>query len=111
MSSMGIEGSMKVHQFARGFWEQHMTHEPPSLTFGCKRFRPLAPKQLTTNNNNSDSVAIFDLKSFIRPESCPIKIGSSDYHKKESAPLKSEKGGDFSPPRSPPPILGWVGVG
>ncbi|KAL2504258.1 WUSCHEL-related homeobox 4 [Abeliophyllum distichum] len=93
MSSMGIEGSMKVHQFARGFWEQHMTHEPPSLTLGCKRFRPLAPKQLTTNNNNSDSVAIFDLKSFIRPESCPIKIGSSDYHKKESAQVETHPGG------------------
>lgn len=61
-------GSMKVHQFARGFWE----HEP-SLTLGCKRLRPLAPKLA-----NSDSVAAFDLKSFIRPESGPRKLGCSD---------------------------------
>lgn len=57
---------MKVHQFTRGFWE----HEP-SLSLGCKRLRPLAPKvsnhtdNITTTNSPSLS---FDLKSFIRPE-------------------------------------------
>ncbi|KAL4372458.1 hypothetical protein AHAS_Ahas06G0267800 [Arachis hypogaea] len=65
---------MKVHQFTRGLWE----HEP-SLTLGCKRLRPLAPKlssySSSSNNNNnnnspssSSSLASFDLKSFIRPE-------------------------------------------
>ncbi|CAA2970178.1 WUSCHEL-related homeobox 4 [Olea europaea subsp. europaea] len=94
---MGVEGSMKVHQFARGFWEQQM-HEPPSLTLGYKRFRPLAPKQLittttTTTSSSESTVPIFDLKSFIRPESVPIKIGSSDYHKKESAQVETHPGG------------------
>ncbi|KAI4316683.1 hypothetical protein L6164_024639 [Bauhinia variegata] len=78
--SMGsIGSSMKVHQLARGFWE----HEP-SLTLGCKRLRPLAPKL----PNTETPVAAFDLKSFIRPESSPIKLGSSvsDHNKKDSTP-------------------------
>jgi hypothetical protein len=66
---MGI--SMKVHQFARGFWE----HEP-SLTLGCKRLRPLAPK--LANPDTSPVPPAFDLKSFIRPESGPRKLGSPD---------------------------------
>lgn len=62
-------GSMKVHQFTRGFWE----HEP-SLSLGCKRLRPLAPKLANTDTG----IAAFDLKSFIKPESGPRKLGSSD---------------------------------
>ncbi|KAJ9674355.1 hypothetical protein PVL29_023733 [Vitis rotundifolia] len=73
---------MKVHQFARGFWE----HEP-SLTLGCKRLRPLAPKLA-----NSDSVAAFDLKSFIRPESGPRKLGCSD-DKRDSPQVETHPGG------------------
>ncbi|GAV61304.1 Homeobox domain-containing protein [Cephalotus follicularis] len=61
-------GSMKVHQLARGHWE----HEP-SLTLGCKRLRPLAPKLA-----NTDTVTTFDLKTFIRPQSNDTKLGSSD---------------------------------
>nr|QFQ60704.1 WUSCHEL-related homeobox transcription factor 4 [Jasminum sambac] len=88
---MVVEATMKVHQFARGFWDQHV-HETPSLTLGCKRFRPLAPKHLTAKNSDTND-PIFDLKSFIRPESGPIKIGSSDYHKKESAQVETHPGG------------------
>ncbi|KAJ9186765.1 hypothetical protein P3X46_002302 [Hevea brasiliensis] len=73
---------MKVHQLARGFWE----HEP-SLTLGCKRLRPLAPKLA-----NTDSVASFDLKSFIRPESGSRKLGSSD-EKKDSPQVETHAGG------------------
>ncbi|KAI3460202.1 hypothetical protein Pfo_016865 [Paulownia fortunei] len=90
MSPMGMQG-MKVHQFARGFWE----HEPPSLTLGCKRLRPLAPK-LTSNAaapTSTANVNTFDLKSFIRPESGPRKHGSSDYQKKESAQVDAQPGG------------------
>nr|WEX29575.1 WUSCHEL-like homeobox 4 [Paeonia suffruticosa] len=76
-------GNMKVHQFARGFWE----HEP-SLTLGCKRLRPLAPKLI----NNVDGVSSFDLKSFIRPESRPIKIGPS-HDNRESAQMETHPGG------------------
>ena len=76
---MGSSISMKVHQFARGFWE----HEP-SLTLGCKRLRPLAPKLA----NSVDTVASFDLKSFIRPESGPRKLGSSDDHKRDSPQVR-----------------------
>ncbi|GER40197.1 WUSCHEL-related homeobox [Striga asiatica] len=78
MSPMGVEG-MKVHEFARGLWE----HEPTSLTLGCKRLRPLAPKM------NSG----FDLKSFIRPESGPTKLGSPEYQKKESVQVEAQAGG------------------
>ncbi|KAJ1436736.1 Homeobox-like domain superfamily [Sesbania bispinosa] len=60
---------MKVHQFTRGFWE----HEP-SLSLGCKRLRPLAPKlsndttEITTASPTPTTTTPFDLKSFIRPE-------------------------------------------
>jgi hypothetical protein len=70
---------MKVHQFTRGFWE----HEP-SLTLGCKRLRPLAPKfsNNTDNSTNHTPSLSFDLKSFIKPESTSrIKnLSSSDHH-------------------------------
>lgn len=82
-------GSMKVHQFARGFWE----HEP-SLTLGCKRLRPLAPKVVatadTTSTTTTITVAPFDLKSFIRPESGPRKLGSND-DKREPPPVSNVK--------------------
>ncbi|GMY28708.1 WUSCHEL-related homeobox 4 [Fagus crenata] len=78
-------GSMKVHQFARGFWE----HEP-SLTLGCKRLRPLAPKLANTDTG----VTAFDLKSFIRPESGPRKFGSSDDKEKRDPPqVETHPGG------------------
>ncbi|KAL5559069.1 hypothetical protein UlMin_035280 [Ulmus minor] len=82
--------SMKVHQFARGLWE----HEPPSLTLGCKRLRPLAPKlpNNTHPQTNSTTLAPFDLKSFIRPESGPRKLGSSD-DKKDSPQVETHPGG------------------
>ncbi|XP_061364084.1 WUSCHEL-related homeobox 4-like [Gastrolobium bilobum] len=72
-------GSMKVHQFTRGFWE----HEP-SLTLGCKRLRPLAPKL-----SNTDTTS-FDLKSFIRPESGSRKLGSSEDNKKDPPSPQSQ---------------------
>ncbi|KAF5747032.1 WUSCHEL-related homeobox 4 isoform X2 [Tripterygium wilfordii] len=81
---MGI--SMKVHQFARGFWE----HEPPSLSLGCKRLRPLAPKLNTTN---SDSITPFDLKSFIRPNSGPRKLGSDDDKRDSTPQVETHPGG------------------
>ncbi|KAI5354441.1 hypothetical protein L3X38_007336 [Prunus dulcis] len=80
---MGIS-SMKVHQFARGLWE----HEP-SLTLGCtKRLRPLAPKlaNSTAGDTTTTALAPFDLKSFIRPESGPRKLGSSDHQEKKDSP-------------------------
>ncbi|KAL6521875.1 WUSCHEL-related homeobox [Orobanche minor] len=67
MSPMGFQ----VHQFARGF------HEPTNLALGCKRLRPLAPKLTTLPVAAAD--AGFDLKSFIRSESSPGNLGSSDY--------------------------------
>ncbi|XP_044510791.1 WUSCHEL-related homeobox 4-like isoform X2 [Mangifera indica] len=76
-------GSMKVHQLARGFWE----HEP-SLTLGCKRLRPLAPKLANTDT----TVTAFDLKTFIRPESGPRKLGSSD-DKRNSPQVETHPGG------------------
>ncbi|KAF5201794.1 Wuschel-related homeobox 4-like [Thalictrum thalictroides] len=57
---------MKVHQLTRGFWDQH----EPSLSLGCKRLRPLAPK-LTNNSDSSStssSVIALDLKSFIKAD-------------------------------------------
>ncbi|KAI4336999.1 hypothetical protein L6164_015462 [Bauhinia variegata] len=71
--------SMKVHRLARGFWE----HEP-SLSLGCKRLRPLAPK--LPNTETPVAVPAFDLKSFIRPESGPIKLGSPHENKKNPTP-------------------------
>ncbi|PON65042.1 Homeodomain transcription factor [Parasponia andersonii] len=93
-------GSMKVHQFARGLWEAH----EPSLTLGaCKRLRPLAPKlqptnpdspiSSTTTTTSPNSIAPFDLKSFIRPESGPRKLGSSLDHKKDSSQVETHPGG------------------
>ncbi|KAG5251241.1 hypothetical protein OIU76_007485 [Salix suchowensis] len=76
-------GSMKVHQLARGFWE----HEP-FLTLGCKRLRPLAPKLASTDH----SATSFDLKSFIRPDSGPRKLASSD-EKKDSPQGETHPGG------------------
>ncbi|KAF7830605.1 putative acetyltransferase [Senna tora] len=74
-------GSMKVHQYARGLWE----HEP-SLSLGCKRLRPLAPKL-----PNNSPLAPFDLKTFIRPESGPIKLASShDVTKTDSSAAQVE---------------------
>ncbi|PIN26148.1 hypothetical protein CDL12_01103 [Handroanthus impetiginosus] len=84
---MGIQ-AMKVHQFARGFWE----HEPTSLTLGCKRLRPLAPK-LASAGEAAAAGNTFDLKSFIRPESGSRKLGSSEYPKKESAQVEAQPGG------------------
>ncbi|KAA8537776.1 hypothetical protein F0562_027644 [Nyssa sinensis] len=81
-----MELSMKVHQFARGFWE----HEP-SLSLGCKRFRPLAPK--LANTESGSITASFDLKSFIRPESGPRnKLGCSD-EKRETTQVETQPGG------------------
>ncbi|XVF36313.1 hypothetical protein REPUB_Repub19eG0047400 [Reevesia pubescens] len=79
-------GNMKVHQLARGFWE----HEP-FLSLGCKRLRPLAPKlQPTFTDHNT--VSSFDLKSFIRPESGPRKLGPSD-DKRDSPQVETHPGG------------------
>lgn len=50
---------MKVHQIPRG--GSVFEHDVPSLSLGCKRFRPLAPKLAP-----SDAL---DLKTFVRPES------------------------------------------
>ncbi|GMI82649.1 WUSCHEL related homeobox 4 [Hibiscus trionum] len=69
-------GNMKVHQLARGFWE----HEP-SLSLGCKRLRPLAPKLHHHHPSSS-----FDLKSFIRPESGPTKLALSPQAQVETHP-------------------------
>ncbi|XWS25581.1 hypothetical protein CRYUN_Cryun27aG0080400 [Craigia yunnanensis] len=77
-------GNMKVHQLARGFWE----HES-FLSLGCKRLRPLAPKLQATSN---DTVSSFDLKSFIRPESGPRKLGLSD-EKRDSSQVDMHPGG------------------
>ncbi|XP_057516898.1 WUSCHEL-related homeobox 4 [Amaranthus tricolor] len=73
--------SMKVHPFARGFWDNHQTHESQSsLTLGCKRFRPLVPKVSSAHNN----ATTFDLKSFIKPETGSRKLVSSTDSKKDS---------------------------
>ncbi|XP_011074398.1 WUSCHEL-related homeobox 4 isoform X2 [Sesamum indicum] len=79
---------MKVHHFARGFWE----HEP---SLGCKRLRPLAPKLVTTPTTTTATTTVnaFDLKSFIRPESGPRKLESSDFEKKESAQVEAQQAG------------------
>ncbi|WCJ35459.1 WUSCHEL related homeobox 4 [Euphorbia peplus] len=87
---------MKVHQLAtRGLiWE----HEP-SLSLGCKRLRPLAPKlipQQHSDLHNSPSssptstASSFDLKTFIRPECGPRQCDS----KKDSPPqVETHPGG------------------
>ncbi|XP_015884316.3 WUSCHEL-related homeobox 4 [Ziziphus jujuba] len=81
-------GSMKVHQFARGLWE----HEP-SLSLGCKRLRPLAPKLANSVDTAAAGLAPFDLKSFIRPESGPRKLGSSDDKRDSSHQVETHPGG------------------
>ncbi|XP_065847000.1 WUSCHEL-related homeobox 4 [Euphorbia lathyris] len=82
---------MKVHQLAtRGLiWE----HEP-SLSLGCKRLRPLAPKLSHSDSPSPTStVSSFDLKSFIRPECGPRKLCSS-HDKKDSPPqVETHPGG------------------
>ncbi|KAM7520996.1 hypothetical protein LguiB_019958 [Lonicera macranthoides] len=73
--------SMKVHQFTRGLiWE----HEPSSLTLSlCKRLRPLAPK-IPDTTTTTTTVTPFDLKSFIRPDCGPRKLGEVE----EESPYK-----------------------
>ncbi|PIA52880.1 hypothetical protein AQUCO_01000626v1 [Aquilegia coerulea] len=76
--------SMKVHQLTRGFWDQH----EPSLSLGCKRLRPLAPKLTNSDSSSSNSVIALDLKSFIKADytSGPRKLSSNeDIIKQESA--------------------------
>ncbi|CAH1424034.1 unnamed protein product [Lactuca virosa] len=107
---MGLS-SMKVHQFARGggFWGDDESSSS-GLTLGvCKRLHPLTPKLtssdstdtcFTMNNisvsnsssSNSHATPAFDLKSFIRPESCPIQLVSPD-HKKDSPQVETHPGG------------------
>lgn len=70
--------SMKVHQFARGFFEL----EPTTLTLGCKRLRPLVPK-LPHQTDVVSTAAFVDIKSFIRPESGPRRLGSSSDDKRD----------------------------
>ncbi|KAJ4963404.1 hypothetical protein NE237_023343 [Protea cynaroides] len=83
--------NMKVHQFTRGLWD----HES-SLTLGCKRLRPLAPKLtttvITTTIAATDSISSLDIKSFIKPESGPRKCGSVD-EKKETPQVEAQSGG------------------
>ncbi|KAL0360908.1 UNVERIFIED_CONTAM: hypothetical protein Sradi_3775300 [Sesamum radiatum] len=80
---MGIQG-MKVHQFPRIL----RSRAPFSLP-RLQALPPLAPKLPTTTTSAADdtlTATTFDLKSFIRPESGPRKVGSSDHNqKKESA--------------------------
>ncbi|XP_039066935.1 WUSCHEL-related homeobox 4-like [Hibiscus syriacus] len=79
-------GNMKVHQLARGFGE----HEP-SLSLGCKRLRPLAPK-LHHQASSPDTVSSFHLKSFIRPERGPRKLVPCD-QKRHSPQVETHAGG------------------
>ncbi|XP_068654175.1 WUSCHEL-related homeobox 4-like [Aristolochia californica] len=73
---------MKVHQFARvDLWE----HEP-SLSLGCKRLRPLAPKL----GSNGHTVAALDLKSFIKPESGPRSASGGACDRKEATASQAE---------------------
>ncbi|XP_019155863.1 PREDICTED: WUSCHEL-related homeobox 4-like [Ipomoea nil] len=81
---------MKVHQFTRGFiFEQDQV---PSLSLGCKRFRPLAPK-LGGGDAATAAISVtppaFDLKSFIKPESSP----RSPDEKKDSPQAETHPGG------------------
>ncbi|KAJ8426166.1 hypothetical protein Cgig2_003187 [Carnegiea gigantea] len=105
---MGSSSSMKVHPFARGFWDHHhhhhhhhhqqTAHEPSTtttsttLSLGCKRLRPLAPKLASINDTvHGSSNATFDLKSFIRPESGPRKpVSSYNLQKKDPTPNQVE---------------------
>jgi len=91
MGSSSGSLSMKVHQFTRGFLEHEAAS--PSLTLGCKRLRPLAPKLNTTNNDTTTTIVTppFDLKSFIRPESSnsPPKLAYNE-DKKDSSQVISK---------------------
>ncbi|XAR61912.1 hypothetical protein NMG60_11016461 [Bertholletia excelsa] len=78
--------SMKVHQFARVFWD----HEP-SLSLGCKRLRPLAPK-LGGGETAAISPTALDLKTFIRPDSVPRTPGGSK-EKRETSQVETHPGG------------------
>ncbi|KAF8377579.1 hypothetical protein HHK36_030961 [Tetracentron sinense] len=74
-----------VHDhLARGLWGEH----EPSLTLGCKRLRPLVPKL-----DSGDSGAVFDLKSFIKPESGPRLIAGCTNEKLDSAQMETHPGG------------------
>lgn len=85
MGSSSGSLSMKVHQFTRGLILEHDS-AAPSLTLGCKRLRPLAPKLSTSTNDPNIVTPPFDLKSFIRPESStsPGKTSFND-DKKDSS--------------------------
>ncbi|XP_060199408.1 WUSCHEL-related homeobox 4 [Lycium barbarum] len=91
MGSSSGSLSMKVHQFTRGFLEHEAA--APSLSLGCKRLRPLAPKFNPTNDTTIVTPP-FDLKSFIRPESStsPCKLAYND-DKKDSSQVESHPGG------------------
>ncbi|XP_043712455.1 WUSCHEL-related homeobox 4-like [Telopea speciosissima] len=82
--------NMKVHQLTRGFWD----HEP-SLSLGCKRLRPLAPKltTTTTTTTTSDTIPSLDIKSFIKPESGPRKCGSAAGEKRDTPQVEAHSGG------------------
>ncbi|KAI3761152.1 hypothetical protein L1987_51561 [Smallanthus sonchifolius] len=103
---------MKVHQFTRGGGLWAGDDEPPScgLTLGlCKRLRPLNPKltgsgstqtcftmnEISASKSSSSShvTAAFDLRSFIKPESCPTDQLVSPNHKKESPQDETHPGG------------------
>ncbi|XP_042509494.1 WUSCHEL-related homeobox 4-like [Macadamia integrifolia] len=90
--------NMKVHQLTRGFWD----HEP-SLTLGCKRLRPLAPKltgtttntttTTTTTSTSADTIIpSLDIKSFIKPDSGPRKAGSNE-EKRDTTQVEAQSGG------------------
>lgn len=82
-SCMSTMGSMKVHHLTRALWEQHEpSSSSPSLSLGCKRLRPLAPK-LPSSAPTSPTTP-FDLKTFIRPDSGPRK--PSDDPPRDSPP-------------------------
>ncbi|XP_030540113.1 WUSCHEL-related homeobox 4 [Rhodamnia argentea] len=80
---------MKVHQFARGFFEL----EPTTLTLGCKRLRPLVPKLPHQTDVVSAAAAFVDIKSFIRPESGPRRPGSSSDDKRDPPQVETHPGG------------------
>ncbi|XP_076944230.1 WUSCHEL-related homeobox 4-like [Bidens hawaiensis] len=96
---MGLS-SMKVHQFARGggFWGDDDSSSC-GLTLGvCKRVCPLTPKlnrsgstqscftmnDISVSSSSSNVTTTFDLRSFIRPESCPTDQLVSPNQKKDS---------------------------
>ncbi|KAK9066752.1 hypothetical protein SSX86_014075 [Deinandra increscens subsp. villosa] len=108
---MGLS-SMKVHQFTRGggYWRDDESSSS-GLTLGVfKRLCPPNPKLtssastetcLTMNNisvsnssssSNSHVTTTFDLRSFIRPESCPIQLVSPDL-KKDPPQVETHPGG------------------